>query len=60
MNLKQLAKYCKEKIELFPNLKRDILDFYSLANDEVEEGESEDNECELAVSSIDELIKEEQ
>ena len=33
-----------------------IMGFYDLAQMEVEDGESEDHECELAVSDINDLI----
>ena len=44
-------------IKLYPTLKDEIEDFYVLALDEIEAGESQHNECELAVSSIEQLIK---
>lgn len=58
MNLQELREYCRQKIADFPHLKGQITDFYTLACDEVEQGESEWNECELAVSDIENLITE--
>ena len=58
MNIEDLTKYCLDKIKIYPTLKDEINDFYSLALDEIDLGESQNNECELAVSSIEELIKE--
>jgi len=43
-----------------PDLKEQISDFYYLALDEIEDGESETHECELAYNDIMELIKENQ
>lgn len=58
MNVQQLKKYCLEKIDQYPNLADEIRDIYSLALSEIEDGESEDNECELAWSDIEDLINE--
>ena len=58
MTLRDLDRYCTDKAELHPELYDDIYDFYRLAEMEVEDGESEDHECELAVSDIEDLIKE--
>ena len=58
MTLRDLYHYCTDKAELHPELYDDIYDFYRLAEMEVEDGESEDHECELAVSDIEDLIKE--
>ena len=44
-------------IKLYPTLKDEIEDFYVLALDEIEAGESQHNECELAVCSIEQLIQ---
>jgi len=58
MTIKQLSEYCIDKIKAYPLLEREIKHFYVLALDEIESGESQNNECELAVSSIEQLIKE--
>jgi hypothetical protein len=58
MTLRDLYQYCVEQSEKHPKLSNDIHSFYDLAEMEVEDGESEDHECELAVSDIKYLIKE--
>jgi len=58
MDIQQLKKYCLEKIDQYPNLANEIRDIYGLALSEIESGESEDNECELAWSDIKDLINE--
>ena len=57
MTLEQLKKICLEKIKEHPQLKTQIADTYRLAASETEDGESETHECELATSSIDEMIE---
>ena len=56
MTLRDLHQYCKEVSIKYPSMASQIMGFYDLAQMEVEDGESEDHECELAVSDIDELI----
>lgn len=56
--MEQFKKWVQEKIDLYPNLKMEILDFYYLAKDEIEEGGSEHHEINLAMNSINELIEE--
>jgi hypothetical protein len=58
MTLRDLYRYCTDKAELHPELYDEIDEIYRLAETEVEDGESEDHECELAVSDIEDLIKE--
>ena len=58
MTLQQLKTYAEDMSTRYPDLNDQIRDFYFLACDEVESGESEANECELAYSDIEELIKE--
>lgn len=57
MTLRELYQYCTEKANQHPELANDIHSFYDLAEMEVQDGESETHECELAVYDIDELIK---
>jgi hypothetical protein len=57
MDINYLRQYCADKIKLYPNLKEEILDFYYLAKDEIEEGGSERHEIELAINSIEELTQ---
>jgi hypothetical protein len=60
MRLNELLIFCEEKIKKFPNLEQDIMDVYQLASDEIEEGASEYNECEIAESEILDIIKDEE
>ena len=57
MTLRDLYQYCVDKANEYPALSNEIHSFYDLAEMEVEDGESENNECELAISDIDELVK---
>ena len=56
MILRDLYSYCQEVSEKYPSMANQIMEFYDLAQMEVEGGESEDHECELAVSDINDLI----
>ena len=56
MILRDLKEYCEDYCEKFPSFKDYIWEFYDLAHMEVEVGESEDHECELAVVDINALI----
>ena len=56
MILRDLKEYCEDYCETFPSFKDQIWEFYDLAVMEVEDGGSEDHECELAVSDINDLI----
>jgi hypothetical protein len=56
MTLRELYRYCNDKAELHYELYDEIFEFYRLAEMEVEDGGSEDHECELAVSDIKDLI----
>ena len=58
MTLTDLRNYCNEMAEKHPEHAEEINSFYDLAEMEVEDGESEWNECELAFSDIKELINE--
>ena len=58
MTLRELYQYCVEKAKQHPELFNDIHSFYDLAEMEVEDGGSENHECELAVSDIEDLINE--
>ena len=58
MTLRDLYQYCVEKAKQHPELFNDIHSFYDLAEMEVQDGGSEDHECELAVSDINDLINE--
>ena len=56
MMLRDLYSYCQEVSEKYPSMANQIMGFYDLAEMEVLSGESEDHECELAVSDINDLI----
>ena len=58
MTLRDLYQYCVETAEKYPSMANEIHGFYDLAQMEVEDGGSEDHECELAVSDIEDLINE--
>ena len=58
MTLTDLKKYAEGISKQYPQLDDEVRDLYFLAEMEVEDGESENNECELAISSIKELISE--
>ena len=56
MTFTELDTYAKEMMKLHPELQEDILGFVDLAEMEIEDGEPERHECELAASDIEELI----
>ena len=58
MTLRDLYQFCVEKAEQHPDKANEIHSFYDLAEMEVQGGESEQHECELAYSDINELINE--
>lgn len=53
-----LVSYARDTIKARPDLKHIIEDFVSLAKAEIDDGGSESEECELAVESIEDLLKE--
>ncbi len=58
MDLTDLAQFCRKKIKQYPHLKNQIIEFYELAQMEIEDfDESCEHEIELAFSSINELIE---
>lgn len=57
MNLQYFQDYTRKAINDHPNLEVEILDFYWLAINEIEEGGSERHEIDLAINSIQELIE---
>jgi hypothetical protein len=58
MTLRDLYQFCVETAKQHPDKANEIHSFYDLAEMEVQDGESEANECELAYSDIKELINE--
>jgi hypothetical protein len=59
MDRAYLKTFVIQKKKEFPHLHNQILDFYYLAHDEIEDGGSEAHEVHLAISSIEQLIIEE-
>ena len=55
MQLSELKAYAEKLSNAFPQMDEQSRDLYFLAVDEVESGESEANECELAYSDMNEL-----
>ena len=58
MNLQELKIYAVETAKENPTLKKEIYDFVQLAIDEIEEGGSENHECELARRDIEFIVNE--
>ena len=58
MTLQELKTYAEGVSRQFPEIDEEVRDLYFLAEMEVEDGESETNECELAIRDIDELVAE--
>ena len=56
MMLRDLYSYCQEVSEKYPSMANQIMGFYDLAEMDGLSGESEDHECEFAVSDINDLI----
>jgi hypothetical protein len=58
MTRKIVNDYAMQMISDYPALKHDIINFVTLAIDEIDEGASPTHEWELAYNSIKELISE--
>jgi hypothetical protein len=56
MTLENLKKYAEGMSNTYPDLSDEIRDLYFLAEMEVESGESQTHECELAIHDIKQLI----
>jgi bacterioferritin-associated ferredoxin len=52
----ELKKFVRETIKDFPQLKEEVTDLFQLCLDEIDEGNSVDNECNLCRRDIEELI----
>lgn len=57
-NLKDLLAYCNQMIDMYPALEDIIVDLYQNALMEIEGGESEFSECQLAFRDIQSEIRE--
>ncbi len=58
--MENLREYVNECINKYPHLRGEILDLLQLCLDEIEDGESKENEISLCYGSIKDLIEEEQ
>jgi hypothetical protein len=58
MTLAQLKEWIKVQITKHPEHKEEILDYYDLCMDEIQEGGSPTHEIELCINSIEELTEE--
>lgn len=58
MNLHELKIYAVKTVRENPTLKSEIFDFVQLAIDEIDEGGSEEHECELARRDIEFIVNE--
>ena len=56
-SFRDFNEYARKRIEQYPELKQDIVDLYYLTKDEIEDGNSEQNEVSLGYQSIEDLIK---
>jgi hypothetical protein len=56
--MNEFKQFVNEKINQYPSLKMEILDFFWLAVDEIHDGGSQPHEISLAINSINELIEE--
>lgn len=53
-----LAHEIRKILKLKPDLKSDLIDLYEIAVDEIQDGESEQEEVEKALKSINDLLEE--
>lgn len=60
MTKQELKEYCVEAITNTPEIYDEVYDLYEIACDDILEGKSEYQACELAVNSINELIEDRQ
>ncbi len=56
-SFRDFNEYARKRIEQYPELKQDIVDLYYLAKEEIEDGNSEQNEVSLGYNSIEDIIK---
>jgi len=61
MNVDQCAIYehCCQEIEKHPELREEIIELYTLAMDEIEDGGSYENEFSHLLTAIEDLLEEE-
>jgi hypothetical protein len=58
MDLKYLRTFIKEQIELYPDLKSQMVGLYELCIQEIEDGDSVSHQVDLCIFDIKELIEE--
>lgn len=56
-SFRDFNEYARKRIEQYPELKQDIVDLYYLTKEEIEDGNSEQNEVSLGYQSVEDLIK---
>ena len=59
MSLSELLETCKEAVKKYPHREKEIQELYYMADEEIEEGGSEEYEVELALGSLKEIEEEE-
>lgn len=57
MTIVDLERFCRDMIKGHPDFRSRIIETYSLAHSEIDEGGSESHECELAEESIRQMIE---
>ena len=58
MNLQMLTTYLKESITKHPQHKEEIMSLYQLCLDEIDEGGSEEHECDLCYRDVEDIVNE--
>ncbi len=59
-NLKELTRFYWAQVKLYPFLHKELSELVELAMSEIDEGGSENNECNLAYRDMVEIIEEHQ
>lgn len=57
MTIEQLKLETRELIKDFPQYREEFVDYYELALSEIEEGGSQNHECDMAYNSMLDIIK---
>ena len=58
MDLEIFKAKCIEVIKVYPHLRSEVGDLFQLAEDEIEDGGSEEHECELGMQALVDLMLE--
>jgi hypothetical protein len=56
MTFNEFTKWCVDQVDLHPDKEQDIIDFHSLAVEEIADGGSEQIEIERAMYDINDII----